>query len=230
MTPVKHSRKLVLKRSKERSLEQHLRLRAPQTCQCCVQAWISTCERQWSRVLLRTCLRRLVLLCQRVSVVENRGMKSRSVVGATRSVTIVARLDISRRSADNVKGQVPRGKSSGKGDKSRSNTSKCYCCGQSGHKRPDCPRRNEVCSRVNQILVRTSMLELSSWNLTSPSDDSGNLLSMIMDSGAEEHVVSLADWKRLGEPLLRHTQVRLRSATGDGMRVYAVGVKIKWWN
>ena len=36
-----------------------------------------------------------------------------------------------------------------------------------------------------------------------------------MDSGAEEHVVSLADWKSLGEPVLKPAQVRLRSATGD---------------
>ena len=36
-----------------------------------------------------------------------------------------------------------------------------------------------------------------------PSDESGNLLNMIMDSGAEEHVVSLADWKSLGEPVFK---------------------------
>ena len=46
-----------------------------------------------------------------------------------------------------------------------------------------------------------------------------NVLSMIMDSGAEEHVVSLADWRRLGEPLLKPAQVRLRSATGDDLGV-----------
>ena len=40
-----------------------------------------------------------------------------------------------------------------------------------------------------------------------------------MDSGAEEHVVSLADWKSLGEPVLKPAQVRLRSATGDDMEV-----------
>ena len=40
-----------------------------------------------------------------------------------------------------------------------------------------------------------------------------------MDSAAEEHVVSLADWRRLGEPLLKPAQVRLRSATGDNMGV-----------
>ena len=52
-----------------------------------------------------------------------------------------------------------------------------------------------------------------------PSDEFGNLLNMIRDSGAEEHVVSLADWKSLGEPLLKPAQVRLRSATGDDMGV-----------
>ena len=52
-------------------------------------------------------------------------------------------------------------------------------------------------------------------NIDLPSDESGNLLNRIMDSGAEEHVVSLADWKSLGEPLLKPAQVRLRSATGD---------------
>ena len=36
-----------------------------------------------------------------------------------------------------------------------------------------------------------------------------------MDSGAEEHVVSLADWKSLGEPVLKPAQDRMRSATGD---------------
>ena len=46
-----------------------------------------------------------------------------------------------------------------------------------------------------------------------------NLLNMTMNSGAEEHVVSLADWKSLGEPLLKPAQVRLRSATGDDMGV-----------
>ena len=40
-----------------------------------------------------------------------------------------------------------------------------------------------------------------------------------MDSRAEEHVVSLADWKSLGEPLLKPAQIRLRNATGDDMGV-----------
>ena len=51
---------------------------------------------------------------------------------------------------------------------------------------------------------------------------------MTMDPGAEEHVVSLADWKSLGEPLLRPAQVRLRSATGDDMGVSGSFVVRGW--
>ena len=65
-----------------------------------------------------------------------------------------------------------------------------------------------------------------------PSDESGNLLNMIVDSGAEEHVVSLADWKILGGPLLKLAQGRVRSATGDDMGVSGSFVvpTIKWWS
>ena len=45
-------------------------------------------------------------------------------------------------------------------------------------------------------------------------------LSMIMDSGAEEHVITKGDWQRLGEPKLQHAQVRLWSATDDDMEVF----------
>ena len=51
-----------------------------------------------------------------------------------------------------------------------------------------------------------------------------------MDSGAEEHVVSLAGWKSLGEPLLKPAQVRLRSATGDDMGVSGSFVVRGWWS
>ena len=50
---------------------------------------------------------------------------------------------------------------------------------------------------------------------TTPISRLMNLFNMIMDSGAEEHAVSLADWKSLGEPVLKPAQVRLRSATGN---------------
>ena len=51
-----------------------------------------------------------------------------------------------------------------------------------------------------------------------PSDDSGNLLNFIMDSGAEENVVSLTDWKSLGEPSLK-------------LVLWCVdGAMTKWWS
>ena len=58
---------------------------------------------------------------------------------------------------------------------------------------------------------------------------------MIMDSGAEEHVLSLTDWKSLGEPVLKTAQGRLRSAACDDMGFLAVmwcvdGAIIMWWN
>ena len=61
-----------------------------------------------------------------------------------------------------------------------------------------------------------------------PSGESGNLLNVIMDSGAEEHVVSLADWRSLGEPLLKLARVRLRSATGEDMGVSGSFVVRGW--
>ena len=130
------------------------------------------------------------------------------------------------------------GKSSGKGSASRGSTDKCYCCGKVGHRRPDCPRRNESCSLCGKRGHLSQVCQSSGGNANAravevepaepeeereiqhvwalsvyvssglpldalsvcdnsdlPSDESGNLLSMIMDSGAEEHVVSLADWK-----------------------------------
>ena len=54
------------------------------------------------------------------------------------------------------------------------------------------------------------------------------MLNMIMDSGAEEHVVSLADWKSLGEPVLKPARVRFRSATGDDMGI-SVNIMVRCW-
>ena len=154
------------------------------------------------------------------------------------------------------------GKNSGKGGTSRGNTDECHCCGQVGHRRPDCPRRNESCSlcgkrghlsqacrssggnasepeeeREIQHVWAPSVCDMSDLplgvlsvcdNSDLPSDEFGNLLNMIMDSGAEEHVVSLADWKSLGETLLKPAQVRLRSATGDDMGVSGSFVVRGW--
>ena len=172
----------------------------------------------------------------------------------------------------------PSSNSSGKGGTSRGNTDKCCCCDQLGHRRPDCPRRNESCSlcgkrgHLSQVCrfsggnasARAVEVEAAepeeereiqhTWALSVcdisgipldvlsvcdssdlPFDESGSLLNMIMDSGAEEHVVSMADWKSLGEPLLKPAQVRLRNATGEVMRVSGSFVvrgwcDNKWWS
>ena len=61
-----------------------------------------------------------------------------------------------------------------------------------------------------------------------PCDEFGKLLNMSIDSCVDEHVVSLADWKSLGEPSLKPAQVRLRSATGDDMGVSCSFVVRGW--
>ena len=119
---------------------------------CCVQAWTRIYERLWIRVLLNPRQRKSVLSCQRVPVVVKADMKSRSVACAVQSAAIAAKLDISRICAGSVRNQMSNpsgssGKGSGIGGKSRNKTDKCHCCGQIGHRRPDCSHRNERCSR-----------------------------------------------------------------------------------
>ena len=63
---------------------------------------------------------------------------------------------------------------------------------------------------------------------TQSGESGGNLLSMIMDPGAEEHAVSLGDWRRVGQPSLKLAQVRLRNATGDGLGVSGSFVVRGW--
>ena len=62
--------------------------------------------------------------------------------------------------------------------------------------------RKRWCCQFSIVLDSLWTLTLSVCdNSDFPSDESGDLLNMIMDSGAEEHVVSVADWKSLGEPV-----------------------------
>ena len=140
-------------------------------------------------------------------------------------------------------------KSSGKNSANCGNTVKCNCCGQVCHRRLDCPHKYETCSRcgkrghLSQACRSHSggnsnarAVEVSDepedeeckeiqhvWTLSVCKADgvinSGNVLNMIVDSGAEEHVVSVDDWRRLGAPVLKLVQIRLRSATGDDMGV-----------
>ena len=147
------------------------------------------------------------------------------------------------------------GKNSGKDNTRRGNSDKCYCCGQVGHRRPDCPHRNENCSRcgkrghLSQVCKSDSdgnsnAVEVNdepeeeyreiqhAWALSACKVDntsvSVNMLHMMMDSGAEEHVVSLNDWRRLGSPVLKSAQIRLRCATGEDMGVSGSFVVRGW--
>ena len=169
----------------------------------------------------------------------------RSNCGDTRHPKAMCRQR--EKSADKSSPSSSSGKSSGKGSASRGSTDKCHCCGQVGHRRP--LRRNERCSLCDkrghlsqvcrssgepeeeteiQHVWALSVCDISGFPLDAlsvcgnsdfPSDESGKLLNMIMNFGAEEHVVSLADRKTPGESLMKPAQVRLRSATGEDMGV-----------
>ena len=204
---------------------------------------------------------RSVLSCQRVLVVEKQDMRSRSVGCAMSNVAIVARLDISRKCADNVRNQVFQtavARVAVKAARTAATPTSAIvvdnlaigdlialidtriavvvanvdtwhrvCQSESGVKANaqavDLDEPDEECKEIQHVWA----LSVSNKSETLPVD-SGNLLNMIMDSGAEEHVVSLDDWRRLGKPLLKPAQVRLRSATGDDMGVSGSFVVQGW--
>ena len=225
-----------LEKAKEPSLEQHLRLRAPQTwtvlC-ASVDQYLRTTVDSGSQptptevgAVVSTCA------CFGKAGHEKASCRFRNAKCSHSGKTGHLRTMCRKRekSAGKSSPSCRSGKSSGKGSTSRGSTDKCYCCGQVGHRRPDCSRRNESCSlcgkrghlsqvcRSSHKIQHVRALSVCD-NSDIPFDDSGNLLNMIVDPGAEEHVVSLADWRSLGEPLLKLTQVRLRSATGGDMGV-----------
>ena len=80
-------------------------------------------------------------------------------------------------------------------------------------------KKFNTCAHCQSVIFLDSRWTLCLFATTfdHQSVESGNLVNSIMDSGAEEHVVSLADWKGLGGPVLKPAQVRLRSAAGDDM-------------
>ena len=136
-----------LERAKERSLEQHLRLRAPRT-------WTALCASvdQYLRnyfwppmeigAVMSTCP-----CCGKAGHEKARCRFCNakcSNCGQTGHLRAMCRQR--EKSAGKSSPSSSSGKSSGKGGTSRRNTDKCYCCGQVGHRRPDCPRRNESCS------------------------------------------------------------------------------------
>ena len=270
-----------LEKAKERSLKQHLRLRAPPT-------WTVLCASvdQYLRTTVDSCsqstpmeIGAVVSTCASCGKAGHEKARCRfrnakcSNCGKTEHLRAMCRKR--EKSAGKSSPSNSSGKSSGKGGTSRGNTDNCCCCGEVGHRRLDYPRRNESCSlcgkrghlsqvcrssggnagartveaepaepeeeREIQHVWALSVCDISGIpsdalcvcdNSDVPFDEFGNLLNMIMDSVAEEHVVSLADWRSLGEPLLKPAQVRLHSATGDDMAVlWSVdGAIIKWWS
>ena len=139
-----------LEKAKERSLEQHLRLRAPQTwtvlC-ASVDQYLRTTVNSSSQptpmdigAVMSTCA------CCGKAGHEKARCRLRnakcSICGKTGHLRAMCRQR--EKSAGKTSPSSSSGKSSG--STSRGSTDKCYCCGQVGHRRPDCPRRNESCS------------------------------------------------------------------------------------
>ena len=74
-----------------------------------------------------------MLSCKRVLAAADLDTRKRSVDCATRNATIVARLDISRRCAGNVRAVEARAVA--KATRAAATTDKWYNCGQLGHRR-----------------------------------------------------------------------------------------------
>ena len=268
-----------LEKAKERSLEQHFRLRAPQNLDSvvCKRGSVlangTTVDSSSQPTPMEIGAMMSTCACCGKAGHEKAMCRFRNAKCSNRGKTghLRAMCRHREKSAGKSSSSSSSGKSFGKGGTSRGNADKCFCCGQVGHQRPDCPRRNESCSlsgnrgHLSQV-CRSSCGKASALdvevepaepdkereiqhvcalsvcdifgipldvlsvcdNSDLPSEESGDLLSMIMGSGAEEHVVSLADWKSLGEPLLKPAQVRLRSATGDDMGVSG-GFVVRGW-
>ena len=115
--------------------------------QCRVQAWISTCERRWTRAESAHANGNWC----RDGKAEHEKARCRfrnakcSNCGKTGHLRAMCRQR--EKSAGKSSPSRSSGKSSGKGGTNRVSTDKCYCCGQVGHRRPEGNlRRNENCS------------------------------------------------------------------------------------
>ena len=119
-----------LEKAKERSLETHLRLRAPQT-------WTVLCASvdQYLRTAVDS---------------SPTPMEIGAVVSTCACCGKAGHEKKMCRQREKSSPSNSSGKGSGKGGKNRSNTDKCYCCGQPGHRRPDCPHRHENCSHCGK--------------------------------------------------------------------------------
>ena len=141
-----------LEKAKERSLEQHLRLRAPQTwtvlCASAGQYLRTTVDSSSQPTpkeigaVMPTCA-----CCGKTGHEKTRcRFRNAKCSNCGKTGHLKAMCRQREKSAGKSSPSSSGGKSSGKGGTSRGNADECCCCGQFGHQRPDCPRQNESCS------------------------------------------------------------------------------------
>ena len=141
-----------LEKAKERALEQHLRLRAPQTwtvlCASVDQHLRTTVDSGSQPTPMEICAVMSTCACCSKAGHEKARCRFRNAKCSNCGKTGHLRAMCRQREKSSGKPSPSNssGKSSGKGSASRGITDKCYSCGQVGHRRPDCPRRNESCS------------------------------------------------------------------------------------
>ena len=118
-----------LEKAKERALEQHLRLRAPQT-------WTVLCASvdQYLRTTVDSGSMSRCASCGKAGH-EKARCRFRNAMcsncGKTEHLRAMCRQR--EKSVGKSSPSSSSGKSSGKGSASRGSTDKCYCCGQVGH-------------------------------------------------------------------------------------------------
>ena len=130
-----------LENAKERSLEQHLRLRAPQNLEY-LRTTVDLCSTPMGiGAVMSPCA-----CCGKAGHEKARCRFRNAKCSNCKTGHLRAMCRQREKSAGKSSPSSSSGKSSGKGGTSRGSTDKCYCCGQVGHRRPDCPRRNKSCS------------------------------------------------------------------------------------
>ena len=134
-----------LEKAKQRALEQQLRQRAPQTwtvlCASVDQYLRTTVDSGSGPTPMEISAVMSTCACCSKAGHEKASCRFRNAMcsncGKTGNLRAMCRQR--EKSAGKSSPSSSSGKSSGKGSASSGSTNKCYCCGQVGHRRPDCP-------------------------------------------------------------------------------------------